>query len=185
MSDLLMQLNEKLQQLDQENQKFINRIQESLNQFPRTPISYFSYSLNVSNALDENNIIIANYTLFNITTHEIHQPFICLKLPEDPFFHMTGKIISPDMKRKGQPGAWERFTQSDRSQDYWLKPVDKDVLFPGEKLSFSNFQLTYAAEQNYNANVQGFFYGEGYHEGVPAINSISISGKVRGDSVES
>ncbi|MGP4072098.1 hypothetical protein ACTWQB_06050 [Piscibacillus sp. B03] len=138
-------------------------------------ISYFAYSINYSHQ-GSNNLIIGHFIIHNLGTKELKNPYLCLQLPESGVFQLTGKIVSTKQKQKVQVGAWERFTEEGPSTTYWLRPVNQNKLAPGDKVTFSNFQIKWQSAEPYKGAILAYVYTDDMPDGLPALNSISVSG---------
>ncbi|SEQ61008.1 hypothetical protein [Piscibacillus halophilus] len=144
-------------------------------------ISYFSYSVNIMYDGGEH-LLLGNFTIQNLGSEDITNPYICIKLPENGLFQLNGKIVNPEHKNKAQVDGWERFTEEGESQDYWLRPIKHQRITPEENLVFSNFQIKWQPEASYQAAVLAYVYSDQTPKGIPALNSINISGQLKGGS---
>ncbi|ELK44976.1 hypothetical protein QRD89_08140 [Halobacillus sp. ACCC02827] len=141
-------------------------------------ISYFTYSVHLAHDRSKESILLGSYHIHNIGEEPFVDPYICLQLSEDSPFQFSGKYLYKDSIQKLQmSGAWERLNEADNKTEYWLRPSGKQLISPGEKLTFSNFQMKWIADKKYAGSLNGYTYGEEAKEGIPSLNQINLSGE--------
>ncbi|MBM7553621.1 hypothetical protein [Thalassobacillus pellis] len=191
MGNKLADLQDKLDQWQTANSSYLQEIKTAVTRL-KTPqyfqiISYFTYSLNVSHDSDLDSICLGNFYIENLGNQPLEKPYICLKISEGAPFEFSGRYVYETSKLKRKtPDAWERINDQTNKEEYWLRPLGKQTLLPGDKLHFSNFQLKWLAKGSYSGSLMGFIYGDQVKEGRSALNQINISGtaKERGEEHE-
>lgn len=144
--------------------------------------SYFTYAITISHTVEQDSYLLGSMHVQNISNHVITNPLICLKISATSPFDFSGKYIYPNTTQKMQvTGAWERINEATNKEEYWLRPTHKQVIEPGETITFSNFQLKWKVDQQYNYHLYGYVYSDEYKDGVPTKNQINVNGKVEGE----
>ncbi|WP_339227486.1 hypothetical protein NSQ77_18205 [Oceanobacillus sp. FSL K6-2867] len=142
-------------------------------------ISYFTYSVNIFHKPGLENYCLGSFHILNVGGRPLNNPYICIKVSQDSPFEFSGKYLYKDSKQKMRlANAWERINDPMEKQEYWLKPVEKNVLNPSETLSFPNFQMKWLPEPSYAGSIMGFTYGDEAAEGINSLNQINISGTI-------
>ncbi|TFB15090.1 hypothetical protein E3U55_12625 [Filobacillus milosensis] len=179
-------LNNLIEELDDQTEKYVNQMKNRVSAIKESTSSgsvlcYFTYSFNISHCANKENIMLCSFNVINLSKKAVHNPYICLNIPTDQGFNMMGKIIQPNHNNlKNQSDAWERFTQTENNNEYWLRPVNNESIPPNERIKFSNFQIKWNAIKQYSASIKGYFYSDEYPNGLNAINGVSVNGNVEG-----
>lgn len=173
-------MNKKLEEFHQQlkgNLQEVKKKIEGIEQLAEMRLlSYFTYSLNISHDIHQENLCLGSYHIRNIGNQTITNPYICIKMPKDAPFTFTGKYIYQHMKQKGKnPGSWERMNEQEDPEQFWLKSIEQQSIKPNETLSFSDFQLKWTPTESYAGSIMGFTYSEENREGIAAINAINLS----------
>ncbi|MFC7785298.1 hypothetical protein ACFQWC_12440 [Rossellomorea sp. GCM10028870] len=178
------ELTHLINQLNNENELYISKIKDLIQHnkmdASHSLISYFTYTFNISYHLEKEHMIIGTYHITNQGTEPITNPHICIKFSQEHPFQFSGKILSRTAKMPMKvPDAWDRMNNPEDKEEYWLKPSEDIIIQPGEKLSFSNFQLKWKSHLTFTATVNGYAYSDEINEGVASLNQISMitSGK--------
>jgi len=146
-------------------------------------ISYFSYSFVLPKNDHNNGMIIGNYILKNVGEVSIENPFICLKIVPAEDATMTAKIGQEiQYERKLNPlsmESWDYINEEAKELvqhrgEYWLKPINTQMIDSGKSLSFANFQLKFNIQSTESIKVKGFVYCDQLKNGLEALNHISI-----------
>ncbi|WP_226526800.1 hypothetical protein [Metabacillus niabensis] len=177
----LLKLQEMVKEHEHKTINYLNEIKKLINESKKDNndvqlISYFTYSVNISHRLDDENLIIGSYIIHNIGQKQITNPYICLQFTQSHPFQLSGKIISAKQQNSNITDGWERLNKSSDKDVYFLKPINKNNINPSQMISFQNFQLKWLPSKSYTGNILGYCYSDEFKEGIPAINSISISG---------
>ncbi|WP_217586150.1 hypothetical protein [Lentibacillus saliphilus] len=176
-------IHEKMNRLQQQSHAYMDDIKQLIterNAKKQTNVmSYFTYSIHISRERSKDHLIWASYYITNVSDHPITHPHICIQLSKDTPFNFSGKYINDVSKTNRIPSdAWERFTDHDHNDSYWLRPIYQQTLKPHETIAFSNFQVKWQSQQSYAGSIKGITYGDEIKEGIPAVNQINVSEKV-------
>ncbi len=176
-------LKNKLKELNLDTETYLNEVKNLLLK-KVTPvhqlmiISYFTYSLNLSNREDEENILLGNFVIKNLGNIPINNPFILLKMNHSSSFEFSGKVITQQSKKPhNTSGIWERVSPGEENSedDYWLRPLDTLILNPKDTVIFPNFQIKWFGNEAYKFSIAGFTYADEMNEGSNALNHINLS----------
>ncbi|WP_067724769.1 hypothetical protein [Oceanobacillus damuensis] len=174
---------EKIVELQEMNTSYLKKIKslvtekKALSDFQ--VICYFTYSLNIFHEQGNENYCLGSFHIQNLGGRPLTNPYICIKISPGSPFDFSGKYLYKDSKQKMRmTDAWERINDPMDKQEYWLKPVEKNVLNPSETLSFSNFQMRWLPESSYAGSIMGFTYGDEEKDGISSLNQINISGTI-------
>lgn len=173
--------SQKISLFNQETTAYLQKIKELISQIKdkqdHKMMSYFTYSIHISNDKERECLIIGTYHMHNLGNKPINNPYICIKLSQDSPFSFSGKYLTRKTSLPMQTaGSWERMNDGKGKNEYWLKPLDIQSINPSETILFSNFQVKWLPKETYSGIVMGFAYGDEYKEGVASINQINISG---------
>ncbi|MCP3029091.1 hypothetical protein [Halobacillus sp. A5] len=147
-------------------------------------LSYFTYSLSISHDPGQESLCFGSYHLTNTGTVPLINPYICIKLSENSPFTLSGKYTYDSSKPSSKnPGGWQRMNEKTDKEEFWLKPINTEVINPEETISFSNFQVKWISDMDYAGSVLGFAYSKEVPEGAAVLNPISLNGTTfsRGD----
>ncbi|MDE5412684.1 hypothetical protein [Alkalihalobacterium chitinilyticum] len=149
--------------------------------------AFFNYSvvLPEMEEAEKEVLIIGNFIIENISQETLHTPVICIRLKPAESGKLGGKIegtlrnemiVDASNSMEWQHLNSERKERVKQSGEYWLKPIDCEELASGDKLFFSNFDLTLKkpAEKN-SVIIEGFVYFNELRQGVGALNKIIIN----------
>ncbi|WP_044748090.1 hypothetical protein [Bacillus alveayuensis] len=191
MSDLLFEAEKKIRVLERE----IREVKETLNEIKNTKekvnngqyvsvISYFTYSLLLPKTVEQNGTVIGNFVIHNTGSVPLETPFICLKVTPKERAMLSAKL-GEDVQYDRRLNLlvmepWQYINEDankivEEKGEFWLKPIHISQIEPGQKLSFSNFQLKFEIrEEQTTYKVEGFFYCKQLTNGVRALNNIVI-----------
>ncbi|MGD6804706.1 hypothetical protein ACQCVK_12045 [Rossellomorea vietnamensis] len=177
----IKELQESIQEKNERTSTYFKQLKKLLSEKKTSHktkfISYFTYSINLSQDNTKENLLIGTYQISNFGTRPLNSPYICVKLSDGSPFAFSGKYVkNKSVIKRTIPGAWELIKEGEKNNEYWLKPLETQVLQPGESLSFSNFQLRWHEEEDYSGGLSGFFYCDENKEGTPSLNQIHLSG---------
>ncbi|GEL78476.1 hypothetical protein TMU01_27110 [Tenuibacillus multivorans] len=63
-------------------------------------------------------------------------------------------------------------------EEYWLRPLDREIIEPNEMITFPNFQIKWSPDKSYSGSVMGFTYSDQFQDGMASLNQINLSGNV-------
>ncbi|MBP2077989.1 hypothetical protein [Oceanobacillus polygoni] len=177
------EVRQKIVEWQEMNTSYLNEIKSLLSDKKALKdfqvISYFTYSLNLLHKEGNENYCLGSFHIQNVGGRPLTNPYICIKVSSDSPFDFSGKYLYKDSKQKMRlANAWERINDPMDKQEYWLKPVEKNVLNPSETLSFSSFQMKWLPESSYAGSIMGFTYGDEAKDGINSLNQINISGTI-------
>lgn len=177
----MVEFLKKLSQHEQQTNSYLNEIKILISTIKKEDglkiINFFTYTTNISHDKDKENMIIGSYHIQNLGNKPITNPYICLKLSANSPFQFSGKYINKKSYLSQKINdAWERFNEQSDKEEYWLKPVGKEVIAPFQVISFPNFQVRWLSKESYSGTISGFTYCDQNQEGTPSLNQISISG---------
>lgn len=148
----------------------------------------FIHSVILPDSAEEPVAILGHATVENMTNQPLHHPVLCLKIQPHQQAQLTGKIVSPPKMdggdvpfQDGRSLVWTYAHPNFRKQmkengEYWLKPVEREMIAPYGKISFDQFQITFPENDMQEALiVKAFFYCEEHKNGIPFENQIIIS----------
>lgn len=175
-------LNDKLQQMNTKLIHYLNDIKHvlSLNiKNNSSIIGYFTHSINIIHENNSENFILGNLKIHNVSSNKINNLIICLEVSFSCDYNFSGKYIVENTPPPEAPMAnvWmlTRHT-SNQEHIYWFKLLQEQPLQPGESVTFSNFSIRWAPQNNYSGVVRGFIYCEEIPEGLAAVNPINLNG---------
>lgn len=145
-------------------------------------LSYFNYSI----IQEKNNVpfIYGSFIIKNCGNGTLHSPIICLKATYPKSIIIGGKIGELENSSNNLVTTFEpwTFVHEDWREKWleqgelWLKPQQTTKLQPGEKLTFSGFDLTFKEDLSGSSIIiEGFSYFQENKHGSKALNSISIT----------
>ncbi|SDN10385.1 hypothetical protein SAMN05216498_1480 [Tenuibacillus multivorans] len=176
---------QKLSELNDQTHHYLSELRELISQMDFNSgqslqtISYFTFSMNISHDLDMENLILGTYHIHNLSEQNISNPYICIKLSSGTPFMFSGKYIYPDSQKQIRtPGAWERMNDREDKEEYWLRPLDREIIEPNEMITFPNFQIKWSPDKSYSGSVMGFTYSDQFQDGMASLNQINLSGNV-------
>lgn len=144
--------------------------------------SYFNYSF--IQEKDEPPFIYGSFVIKNSGTTTLNIPIICLKTNEADDVTIGGKIGEVDNSGDKLMGSFETWTYVHHDWrkkwiedgELWLRPKDTSYIDPGEKLSFSGFDINFKNSNSLKPiTIDGFCYFEQLTAGAKSLNSISIT----------
>lgn len=148
-------------------------------------ISYFTYSLDISHNPEEESLCLGSYHISNRGNQPITNPYVCIKVPEQSPFSFSGKYVYENFKQKLKvPGGWQRINEKENKEEFWLKPLGKQLIEPNETLSFSDFQIKWTPTQAYAGSIMGFTYSDQLKDGIAVLNPINLNGSVSKEGAE-
>ncbi|MFC0296648.1 hypothetical protein [Geobacillus jurassicus] len=147
-------------------------------------ISYFTYSLLLPKTTGYKGTVIGNFTIRNIGSIPLENPFICLRVTPKEHIALSAKL-GDDVQydRRVNPvvmEAWQYMTEQAKQMveekgEFWLKPIRVSRIEPGQNLSFSNFQFQiHMGEEQTTYKMEGFFFCQQLPDGIRALNHIAI-----------
>ncbi|WP_078579798.1 hypothetical protein [Salipaludibacillus agaradhaerens] len=139
-------------------------------------LCYFTYSLSLNHSIDGDNLLLGSFTILNLGQKPLQHPIICITLSDSSLFKFSGKFTHKASSNKVTPSVWERISKTSNQDEYWLKYKAAPNIAANDSLSFSNFQVEWTPQKNYNGTIKGFIYSEEIQEGQEAVNQINISG---------
>jgi hypothetical protein len=191
MSDLLLDVEKKVRMLEQN----IQAVKQTLNEIKKAKeqrkdihhvnvISYFTYSLLLPKTAEQKGTVVGNFVIHNTGSVPLENPIICLKVIPKEHAILSAKL-GEDVQydRRLNPLVMEswQYINEDANKivedkgEFWLKPVHISQIEPGQKLSFSNFQLKFEIREEQTIyKMEGFFYCKQLQNGVRALNNIVI-----------
>ncbi|WP_028392277.1 hypothetical protein [Bacillus cihuensis] len=182
MTDKLLQvLENKLKEMEIESIEFHEKIRKLIHTKKQSqvsmPISYFNHSTIIEKENNQEHTVLGTFHFHNQTALPLHSPVILLKINSDKPYDFSGKYVLPNKPLQNEAFFWERIEnpKSNRDKEYLFKPVSKEIIPPNETFSFSNFQLRFANDGPASIHVLGYIYYKEKMDGIPALNSISIS----------
>ncbi len=142
-------------------------------------ISYFTYSLNISHAPEQESLCLGSYHVHNIGSHPITNPYLCIKVPKESPFSFSGRYVYDNFKQSLKNASeWERTNEQTNTEEFWLRPLSKASIEPNETISFSNFQIKWSPTKSYAGSIMGFTYSDQLKDGVAVINPINLNGTI-------
>ncbi|MGN7407724.1 hypothetical protein [Sporosarcina sp. SAFN-010] len=180
-------LETKLQELRKSTQEHILELKDAianLTEHKTNHISFFTYSSNIAHHLQSDNMCLASYHIKNIGNNPIKNPEIILKISEGCPFSFHGKYINPGSRIPSKlKNGWIRLNDPSALHEFHLKPSEDTIIFPGEMLTFSSFQITWKPSEEYSGSITGYTYTDQRTDGVAALNAINISGTLAVEEV--
>ncbi|WP_026690153.1 hypothetical protein [Alteribacter aurantiacus] len=148
--------------------------------------AYFSYStfLPKENEQQDNQIhVIGHYVFENTGNQILHDPVFCFRTKPANRVHIGGKIrmnqthdqtwMTPKEEWIYVQNDWKEWVKT--KGEHWLKPVHMDTIKPGEKATFSNFDMVISpGKQDEHVLIEGFCYARELQKGIASVNTISI-----------
>ncbi|GGA75921.1 hypothetical protein [Ornithinibacillus halotolerans] len=178
-------LLEKITLLNNQTKTFVEEIKElARKQHPSNPVTpsllgYFTFSINTTSNINEENIILGDFQIKNLSPNTINDLYISIKIDATDRYNFSGKYKTNTYQTDRSISTyWNRFTQTDGEDEdnvLWFKLNNQKTLLPFETISFSDFQLTWKSESFFSCSVQGFIYTDFAKNGITALNSINVS----------
>ncbi len=149
--------------------------------------AYFNYSFILPDTKEETKeiLILGHYIIQNFSTETLNTPVICIRVKPANAGNLGGKI---NFKQKGDlvidGTSSEEWTYVEKNWkeklketgEHWLRPSNKKQLSPGEKLIFSNFDLSCIKVEGSNSVIiEAFVYFQEIKEGIPSLNNIVVN----------
>ena len=141
-------------------------------------LSYFTSSLNMSYADDEESLCLCSYHIWNIGNVPLTNPTITIKLAEDSPFTFSGRYIHSIFQRnlrQTNQNEWVRINNDGHKNTFSFKPLEKTVIKPNEILSFEQFQIRWLNNTPCGESITGITYCDQFQDGIAAINPINLS----------
>ncbi|GAA5416426.1 hypothetical protein Pryu01_01461 [Paraliobacillus ryukyuensis] len=182
----LSKIEEKLEELDLQREAYISKIKRIMdnNKQSEQPIpeqyesvvAFFSYSCNLTEQADEDNVIIGSLAIHNFTFDPIEQLSVCLVIETDDNYQFSGKYVTNNKQQNNQNIAanWERITDTDEQNMYWFQWVGKQPIEPFTSVAFSDFTVSWPVERSFFCSIKGFIYSENHTTGLEAMNTVSL-----------
>lgn len=155
--------------------------EEQVQQQKENCIAYFNYSI-IQEKDDPTPFIYGSFIVKNIGNVSLNNPIICLKVNHPKGTVVGGKIgevHDSEDKLFHSFEEWSYVHEDWRGKyvetgEIWLKPKQTTEIKPGEKLSFSGFDVQFhdVAKQ---IIIEGFCYFQQMTDGRKSLNSISIT----------
>lgn len=174
------ELKEKITQLNNETNFYLSKIKEYVANIKQNQkmnvVSYFTFSFSISHDNEQDSLIIGTYHIHNLGNKLLTNPYICIILSPDSLFSFSGKYINKknNVSMKA-PGAWERLNEQTDKKEYWLRPLENQIIEPSQAIAFPNFQVKWLPKESYSGSIMGFTYSDELNEGIPAINQIYLN----------
>jgi hypothetical protein len=151
--------------------------------------AHFSYSVILPDIEqgEKDILVIGNYIIQNTGNVPLTNPIICIRINPVGFGRLSGKFgpKSIDFDDKivdeamGKEWGYVHDDWKDKVRkggEYWLKPLSKDRIEPGETLTFSTFNLSLNQPKDKNSIiVEGYSYFNEEPNGVPSLNQIVMN----------
>ncbi|MCR6107301.1 hypothetical protein HXA34_13430 [Salipaludibacillus agaradhaerens] len=173
-------MNDQINDLLKRNQSYFKEVKELIAKktfhINSHVLCYFTYSLSLSHATDEDNLLLGSFTILNLGQKPLQHPVICITLSDSSLFKLSGKFTHKASNSKVTPSVWERISKTSNQDEYWFKYKAAPYISANDRLSFSNFQVEWTPQKNYNGTIKGFVYSEEIKDGQEAVNQINISG---------
>jgi hypothetical protein len=174
-------LKQKIEQLNNETSLYLNEMKDLVFKMKHKQkmnvVSYFTYSFNISYDNEQESLIIGTYHIHNLGNKLLTNPYICIKLSPDSPFRFYGKFLNKKTNLSMKTAdAWERLNEQTSQDEYWLRPLGKQTLDPGQIITFPNFQIKWLPKESYSGSIMGFTYCNEFKEGIPAVNQIYVNG---------
>ncbi|MBU9713297.1 hypothetical protein [Evansella tamaricis] len=151
-------------------------------------LSYFSYTtlINSDDEIEdtENKVnLFGQFTFRNVTNQTFEEPVICFRVRPSTKIRLGGKISHLTNMGENSTQLTEEwmYVQEDWKRwiaekgEHWLKPIHLKELKPYETGRFTNFNISLTENKEQQYFIEGFFYAKNYQEGIPAVNTISVS----------
>ncbi|MFJ7951064.1 hypothetical protein ACIQZG_05970 [Lysinibacillus sp. NPDC096418] len=171
----------KINELKQQTQTYAAEIRKMIEELAFSDsvdmISYFTSSLNISHAPEQESLCLGSYHIRNIGNKPLTNPYLCIKFPEDSPFSFSGKYVYEHFKQslKSSPD-WERTNDKSNKNEFWLRPLGRTSIEPNETISFSNFQIRWSHDVSYAGSIIGTTYCDQLKDGIAVINPINLNG---------
>ncbi|OKO93526.1 hypothetical protein RA955_11430 [Geobacillus proteiniphilus] len=147
-------------------------------------ICYFTYSLLLPKTAGHKGTVAANFTIRNMGSVPLDNPFICLRVTPKEHIALSAKLgdgiqydqrINPLVMEPWNYMTAQAEQMAEEKGEFWLKPVRVSKIEPGQNLSFSNFQFQIdMGEQPTTYKMEGFFFCQQFPDGMRALNNIVI-----------
>ena len=175
-----IQLEGKINELQQQTEFYLLQFKELIKQLPTKKtiqlIGYFTSSFNISHTLDQENVCLGSFHIWNIGNEPITNPSITIQLPENSPFSFTGRYITNHFQQSlKRTNEWLRIKGSDNKEVFSFKPLEKTIIEPNEKIIFENFQIKWLSTTSYAGSITGFTYCEELPDGIAVLNPINLS----------
>ncbi|SET76921.1 hypothetical protein SAMN05216389_12633 [Oceanobacillus limi] len=184
-------IQEKLSVLNNQTKAYVEDMKQLVMKYKRKSkhsslIGYFTYSLSTTNNRREENIILGDFHILNLTEDTINNVYLCLQINTKDTYDFSGKYRTNKMKldNTSSSSLWELFEENindeDQEQDqkdHWFRLAEEQQLSPLETISFSGFQIKWKNQGSFSCSVQAFIYSNAEEKGITSLNSINVSTK--------
>lgn len=177
---------EKITKLNNQTEAYTTKIVQLLEGYRKrlnlsTLLGYFTYSISTTNDRTEENIILGDFHIQNLTDATVEELYLCIKINTTEAYKFSGKYFTNtfNMDNKTLSSQWQKFKNpnEENQQEHWFRLVDQKVLLPLETISFRDFQITWKNEGPFSCSIQAFVYTQFEKNGIDSINTINVSTK--------
>lgn len=175
-------LRNKIAQLNSQTQAFTTELYELVKDYKNKPnvneiLGYFTYSVNITRDPKEENIILGDFHIHNLTGNSLAVLYVCFKVSTTSTYKFTGKYLTKSAKTdSSQPiSYWQQLPDRNEEHEYWFQLTPNKEVQPLEKIAFSDFQIRWKNTRSNACSIQAFLYTESEKEGINSLNSISVN----------
>ncbi|MBC5636349.1 hypothetical protein [Ornithinibacillus hominis] len=175
-------LRNKIAQLNNQTQAFTTELYELVKDYKSKPninsiLGFFTYSVNMTSDPKEENIILGDFHIHNLTGNTLAALYLCLKVNTTSTYKFTGKYLTKSAQAdSSEPFSyWQQLPERNEEHEYWFQLTPNKEVKPLEKIAFSDFQVSWKNTRSNVCSIQAFLYTESEKEGINSLNSISVN----------